>query len=301
MTHLEPNDLLLFARVVEEGSFSRAAEKLGIPVSTASRRITELERQLGERLILRTTRKLTVTELGLAVAEHARQVLQSAQAAAELADYRQLKPSGRLRISVPTELPLLAPFIAEFLASNPAVTMEIDVSMRAVDLIGDNFDLALRLRHVREDATLSARPVLKLTGGLYAAPTYIKSFGTPKEPDELKEHRTLHPLTASGEPLRWILQRGSARWEGLPPGRAAVNSPAFMVRLAIHGAGIAILEDSHALSYISSGQLVRVLPDWEYPPATLWVVFPGRRLMAARTRAFIDALMAKFGSGAERS
>jgi len=210
-----------------------------------------------------------------------------------------VKPSGRLRISVPTELPLLAPFVAEFLSANPAITVEMDVSMRAVDLIGENFDLALRLRNVREDATLAARPVLKLTGGLYAAPSYVKARGMPKEPDELREHHTLLSLLASGEPLRWILQRGKVRWEGLPPGRALVNSPAFTVRLATHGAGIAILEDSHAESYVRAGQLVRVLPNWEYPPATLWVVFPGRRLMPARTRAFIDALIAKFGPSAE--
>ena len=299
MTHLEPNDLLLFARVVEEGSFSKAADRLGIPVSTASRRITALETQLGERLLLRTTRKLTVTELGLAVVEHARQIMASTEATAELTDHRQLKPTGKLRVSVPTELPLLGPFLADFLAAYPSITLEIDVSMRAVDLVAENFDLALRLRNVREDATLAARPVVQLTGGLYAAPAYIKARGMPKEPDELRDHQALHAVTGSGEPLRWILQRGKARWEGLPPGRAAVNSPAMMVRLVIHGAGIAVMEDSHAAGYVKTGRLVRVLPDWEYPPATLWVVFPGRRLMPARTRAFIDALTAKFGENSK--
>ena len=119
--NLEPNDLLLFARVVDEGSFSRAAERLGLPKSTVSRRVAALEAQLGERLLLRTTRKLTVTDFGLAVLEHAHHVVEDVAAAASLAQNRQVEPSGRLRVTMPSDLAniVLAPLLAEFVVSVP--------------------------------------------------------------------------------------------------------------------------------------------------------------------------------------
>ena len=298
MAYLEPNDLLLFARVVEDGSFSRAAEKLGIPVSTASRRITHLEKQLGERLLVRTTRKLSVTELGLAVAEHARQVLLAAEAAHAVANSRQLKPSGLLRVTMALDLGVLAPFVAEFLAMYRAITVEIDVSVRIVDLIGENFDVALRvgIGPLKDDASLAARPVLLLQGGLYASPRYLKKHGAPRDPDALLDHEAVHNLTRSGEALRWSLQRGRVRWEGMPPGRVSTNSPEQVLRLAAEGLGIVLAAHGSAEPYVSSGQLARVLPEWDVPPATLWAVFPGRRLMPAKTRVFLDALQAKFGT-----
>src|ERR1700675_2655096 len=114
--NLEPNDLLLFARVVDEGSFSRAAERLGVPKSTVSRRVSGLEAQLGERLLLRTTRKLTITDFGLAVLEHADRVVEDVAAASALAQNRQIEPSGRLRVTMPSELAnmVLAAMLAEF-------------------------------------------------------------------------------------------------------------------------------------------------------------------------------------------
>ena len=296
LSHLEPNDLLLFARIVDEGSFSRAAEKLGVPVSTASRRITELEKRLGERLLLRTTRKLTVTELGLAIAEYGRQVLLAAEAAEAVAKSRQLKPSGRLRVTMASDLGLLAPFIADFLATYPAITVEIDVSVRIVDLIGENFDIALRvgIEPMKDDATLAARPVLQLQGGLYASPMYLKRRGTPRDPEALFNHDAVHGLTRSGEPLRWSLQRAGVRWEGVPAARASINSPELVLRLAAQGMGIALSAHGSAEPYVKSGQLARVLAEWDTPPATLWAVFPGRRLLPAKTRVLLEALKARF-------
>jgi DNA-binding transcriptional LysR family regulator len=297
---LEPNDLLLFARVVDEGSFSKAAQQLSVPVSTVSRRITALESALGERLILRTTRKLTVTELGQAVLEHARQVQASTEATSALADHRKLEPGGRLRITMATDLGLMAPFLADFLGTYPAIVLEVDVSARFVDLIGENFDVALRLGPLKDDATLAARHVCDLSGGLYASPAYLKNHGTPREPSALLEHHAVHTLRRDGQPLVWLLQRGKARWDGLPPARVMVNSPDLILRLAAKGAGIVLSGHGSAESYVKAGQLVRVLPEWEIQSVPLWAVFPGRRLMPARTRAFIDALVAKFG-GSKKS
>ena len=294
--NLEPNDLLLFARVVDEGSFSRAAGRLGLPKSTVSRRVSGLEQQLGERLLLRTTRKLTVTDFGLAVLEHARHVVEDVAAAASLAQNRQIEPSGRLRVTMPSDMAniVLAPLLAEFALKYTAITLELDLSARFVDLIGENFDVAIRMGDLRDDASLAARRIAVFTVGLYAAPAYLARRGTPSEPEALMEHDALRILARTGDPMRWVLARGNERWEGIPPGRASANSPELLMRMALGGAGIAVINDHFALPHLQRGELAQVLPDWRLPPVSAWAVFPGRRLMPMRTRVFLDALAAKF-------
>ena len=110
----------------------------------------------------------------------------------------------------------------------------------------------------------------------------------------LMEHDALRILGRTGDPLPWLLVRGDARWEGIPPGRATANSPEVLMRMALAGAGITVVHDYFALQYLQRGELVQVLSDWHTPPAPAWAVFPGRRLMPARTRVFLDALTAKF-------
>jgi DNA-binding transcriptional LysR family regulator len=296
--NLEPNDLLLFARVVEEGSFSRAAERMGMPKSTLSRRITALESQLGERLLLRTTRKLTVTDFGNAVLLHAQQVTAEVEAALALSQHRQVQPSGRLRVSMPSDFgtDVLGPMLAEFIARYPAISLELDLSPRRVDLIGENFDAAVRIGDLPDDASLAARRVAVFSAGLYAAPGYLKQRGVPAQPEALMQHDALRLLARSGEPVSWQLSRDDVRWEGTPPGRATANSPEVLTRLARSGAGITMLSDHFAEKYVGSGELVQVLADWHLPSITAWAVFPGRRLMPARTRVFLDALQAEFSS-----
>jgi DNA-binding transcriptional LysR family regulator len=298
--NLEANDLLLFARVVDEGSFSRAADRLGLPKSTVSRRVAALEANLGERLLLRTTRKLTVTDFGRSVLSHARHVAEDVEAAESLAHNRQAEPSGRLRVSMPYDFAtlLLAPLLAEFVQQYPRIALEIDLSARFVDLVGESFDVALRMGELRDDASLAARRIASFTGSLYASPAYIARRGQPSEPEALMEHDTLRVLTRTGDPARWTLIRGEQRWEGVPPTRVVVNSPELLMRMARDGAGITIVNDHFALPMVERGELVQVLPDWRVPPIAAWAVFPGRRLMPARTRVFVDALAGKF-SGPE--
>ena len=297
---VEPNDLLLFARVADAGSFSRAAVAAGLPKSTLSRRIAALEAQLGERLLLRTTRRLAVTDFGHGVLEHARQIAADVEAAAALAQHRQAEPSGRLRVSMPSDFGnvVLGQRLADFIARHPAIELELDLSPRRVDLVGENFDVALRMGDLPDDATLAARRLAVFSHGLYAAPAYLKRRGAPPEPEALMEHDALRLLDRRGEPVRWRLTRGESSWEGMPPGRATANAPELLLRLARAGAGITGIADHFAEPYVRSGELVAVLPDWQLPPAAAWAVFPGRRLMPARTRVFLDALQAEF-SGPE--
>src|SRR5258708_9743795 len=215
---LAPNDLLLFARVVDEGSFSRAAERLSLPKATVSRRVAALEAKLGERLLLRTTRKLPLTDFGLAVLEHARHVVEDVAAAASLAHNRQLEPSGRLRVTMPGDIGnlLLASVLAEFVLKYPAIALEVDLSARFVDLIGENFDVAIRMGDLRDDASLAARHLSAFTRSLYAAPAYIARRGTPSEPEALMEHDALRILSPAGDPMPSFLNPAEHRWDGIP-------------------------------------------------------------------------------------
>jgi DNA-binding transcriptional LysR family regulator len=289
---IEPNDLVLFARIVEAGSFSKAADRASLPKSTVSRRISLLEARLGERLLQRTTRKLVVTEFGASLLEHARKVAEEVEAVDALAQHRQAAPSGKLRISVPHDFANLGlvDVIARFVATYPEVTLELDLSPRRVDLLAENFDIAIRMGDLPDDASLNARRLSFESFSLYAAPSYIAQRGLPEQPDDLVEHDLLCLLSRSGGPVPWVLTRGKTRWERTLPARLSANSPDLLARIACSGAGIAASSGRFADPYLKRGDLVRVLPEWDLPPNTGWAVFPGRRLMPAKTRAFLDMM-----------
>lgn len=298
MEQIDPNDLLVFARVVAEGSLTAAADKLGLPKSTVSRRLSRLEEQLGERLLLRTTRRLNITEFGAALLDHARQLESEVEAVAALAESRQARPSGRLRVSMPSDFAnlLLTDMLAAFAALHPGVTLELDLSPRRVDLLGENFDLAIRLGDLPDDALLAARRLAVFSWGLYAAPAYLAEHGEPQAPDDLHRHCALRLLARTGDAIRWNLLRGEQRWEGVPPGSITANSPELLIRFACAGAGITTVPEYFAAPHVQRGELRRVLPDWHPPSIAAWAVFPGRRLMPAKTRAFLGMLQAALGN-----
>ena len=288
---IDPSDLLLFARIVERGSFSQAALRVGLPKSTVSRRIALLEAKLGERLLQRTTRKLVLTEFGASLLEHARKVVDEVEAAGALVQHRQAEPSGRLRISMPGDSAnfSMGMLVSAFMARYPAISLELDLSPRRVDLVAENFDLAIRMGDLPDDAKLAARRIAVSTLGLYASPAYTSLRGLPEHPDDLQQHDLLS-LPRRASMSAWVLLRGKIRWERELPARLIANSPDLLLRMACTGVGIAASADQFARPYLQTGELVRVLPEWSFPPITAWAVFPGRRLMPAKTRAFLDML-----------
>lgn len=289
---IEPNDLVLFARIVESGSFSKAAARVNQPKSTVSRRIAQLEAGLGERLLQRTTRRLVVTEFGASLLEHARKVAEEVDAVDALAQHRQAEPSGKLRISLPGDFANLGlvEVISRFIGRYPAVSLELDLSPRRVDLVAEGFDIAIRMGDLPEDSSLNARRVAFERFGLYAAPSYIARSGLPEHPDDLLDHDLLCLLGRTGGAHPWVLTRGKVRWERALPARMTANSPDLLARIACSGAGIAGSSGLFAEPYVRKGELVRVLPEWELPPMTGWAVFPGRRLMPAKVRVFLDLM-----------
>ena len=307
----DADDLLLFARVAEAGSFSRAAERVQLPKSTVSRRIAALEKRLGERLLQRTTRKLVITEFGQGVLDHARALSEEVDAALAFALSRQARPSGRLRVSMPGDFAstALEKPLAGFIRDFPEVALELDLSPRRVDLIGENFDLAIRMGALPDDAQLSARRLAVFSTGLYAAPALLREHGEPLTPEALRTMPALMLLSRSGEAVAWQLSARKAAGDDTPPASTArrrgaeppahdivpqqhvrANSPDVLIRLARSGAGVVAVADFFAEPYLERGELQRILPDWCLPDADCWAVFPGRRLMPAKTRAFIDMM-----------
>ena len=299
----DADDLLLFARVADAGSFSKAAERVGLPKSTVSRRVAALEKRLGERLLQRTTRKLVITDFGQGVLDHARALASEVDAALSFALSRQARPSGRLRVSMPGDFASVAleEPLARFVRDYPEVSLELDLSPRRVDLIGENFDLAIRMGELQDDAQLAARRLATFSTSLFAAPSLVREHGEPLVPAALLTMPALMLLTRAGDALPWDLRPrgddgrlapgGDPRAVRLTPERRMLaNSPELQIRLARQGAGVAAVTDFFAEPYVGRGELVPLLRGWGTPDAPCWAVFPGRRLMPAKTRVFVDML-----------
>lgn len=298
----DPNDLMLFARIVNAGGFGEASRLTGVPKSTLSRRIQDLEARLGERVLQRTTRRLVLTEMGQRILGAAEQIAHETERIADLAEHRQVTPSGRLRISAPADLAgiSLAPMLAAFSLAYPEVQLDLDMSPRFVDLIAESFDLAIRVGESETHQQLTTRSLIDLELGIFAAPEYLARRGQPTAAAEL-ERFDLLVLNSAGSPIPWRLARAG---EQVTPDtgarRVSANSYDLLRRLAILGAGIALLPDIFAETPLREGRLTRILPDWHPRPVTVRAVFPGRQLMPQKTRVFLDALLAWLKPGRTR-
>lgn len=294
---IDANDLILFARVVEAGSFSSTTALTGLPKSTVSRRIAQLESRLGERLLVRNTRRLVISEFGERILEHARRLREEAEAALDFALHRQDTPCGVLRVSMMPELVEidLGDLCHEFATKYPEVRLDLDLSPRRVDLLSERFDIALRgAAHLPDDSMLVARKLCEFRLGLYASVDYLARHGTPQHPDDLQSHACLPLVASSGDLMPWQLARGADdRAERIPEGHIATNSPRLVRDLVACGAGIGQLPDYFAHPMEQQGLLRHILADWHSPVAPLWCVTPGRRLLPSRTTAFIDMFRAR--------
>ena len=295
---MDADDLLLFARVVDSGSFSRAAERLHLPKSTVSRRVASLEARLGEKLLQRSTRRLSLTEFGQGVLEHARGVAGEVDNALALALHRQRKPTGRLRVSMPADFAhqALGDMLTQFALDHPDVQLELDLSPRRVDLIGEGFDIAVRMGELSADSSLAARLLARMDTALYASPDYLQRHGEPQLPSALLDMHGLLILSRAGDPMPWELERGEERWRGVPLQRTLVNAPDMLLRMARAGVGIVAINAHFARDALAQGELVPVLPGWSLAPTKCWAVFPERKLMPLRSRVFIEAMSATLAS-----
>ena len=289
------DDLLLFAAIAEQGSLVRAAEDLGLPKATVSRRLAALEAGIEQKLLIRTTRRLALTEFGQEFLEHCQRVAEEVADARDFASSQQIRPHGRLRVSMPSDYGQSFPLsqaIATFVAQYPDIRLELDMSSRRVDLIGEHYDLAIRMGTLENDATLVARKIGEQRFGLYASPIYLGLHTLPQHPDDLLRHQVLRLLPGKGTPRPWRLTSGKTAWEGQPTGKILVNSLAMIQQLLLDGVGIGMLPDSFAAEDRRTGRLLRILPHWHFPAEPAWAVMPTRRYLPARTRVFLAHLEA---------
>lgn len=289
---LSADDMTLFAAIVEQQSLVRAAEFLAMPKATVSRRLSNLEELLGRRLLIRTTRRLTLTEFGREFLDHCRRVAEEVATVQDFVRSQEVQPRGRLRISVPEDYARqrLSRAIATFIEAFPEIELDLDLSSRRVDIIGERFDLAIRMGALDDDATLVARKIDEQGFGLYASPIYLALHPTPQHPDDLLQHVAVRLLSSRGTAQPWTLMRDKDTWENIPPGRLTMNSMSVIRQMLLDGVGIGKLPDSSVIEDVNQRRLVRVLPEWLHPVIPAWAITPMRRYLPAKTRAFLTHL-----------
>ncbi len=287
----------IFERVVERGSFARAAEDVGLSPSAVSKLMTRLERRLGVRLINRTTRRLALTAEGEIYLERAREILGAIEAAEAEVSSGGLSPSGHLRVHALPAIAVdhLGPALPDFLARYPQVTFDFLVTNRVVDLIGENVDIALRVGKLN-DSTLVARKIVDLRRIICASPSYIAHHGRPVQPSDLARHSCLTLSRVPGS-ATWPFRVNGELVQVDVKGPITADSADMLLRLAIEGAGILRLGDFVTASAVRNGLLEPLLQDVQEPEKyPLWAVMPSGRQQAPKVRAFVDYLIERFGS-----
>lgn len=286
------DDIALFVEVARRRNFSRASESSGVPVSTLSRRINQLEQQIGVKLFNRSTRKVELTEAGGVYFERCQKIVDEARIAHEqLVDVAQL-PKGRLRVSLPASfgVTVLAGFLGEFCARYPDIECEFDLGIHPVDLLADPFDLVLRFGR-QPDSGVVSRHLVSVPLGLYASRGYIAGHGVPVTPSELAHHQCLR-ASSGKEDTEWELHSGDRVETVTVSGKIMANNVGMLQRMCQQGMGIVPLSCRMSRETDSDEPLVRVLPEWEFRSVPLLALFPSR-LMPAKTRVFIDFLQAR--------
>ncbi len=290
-----------FATVIDQGGFTDAARKLGISKSAVSKHIASLEARLGARLLNRTTRRVTPTEIGLLFYDRARQVLSEAGEAERLVAALQAAPSGNLRVAVDADFgrAMLCPLIDAFLAAYPKLAVTLVLTEHEVDLVAEGFDVAVRVGELG-DSNLRARKITTATQRLVASAGYLQRYGRPLDLDALSEHRLLFASAqASGRVWKLRAPSGETRLiRGTAP--LVVNDAKALLDAAKKGLGIAYLPSFVVHTALKEGLVEEVLPQLPREVFAVQAVYPTGRFTLPKVRAFVDFLLAEFaGKGPE--
>ncbi|WP_261841225.1 LysR family transcriptional regulator [Aliamphritea ceti] len=291
---LDLNAVRIFVQVVDAGGFSAAGRVLGLPKSTISRKLSQLESELGVRLLKRSTRSLTLTEPGGTFYQRCRLIIQQAQdAESEMLD-SLAAPRGVLRVSAPVEEgnDVLGPVIADYLIKYPEVELQLYLTNDFVDLVGGEYDVAVRAGEL-QDSSLIAVKLFKEHMTAYASPDYLKQHGTPADISQLAEHNCFLYGERTAKVLHQFIHDGKREKVTLS-GRMAVNSLGFIKNVTLRGGGIGFLPEHLCKEEQASGQLIAFLPQWRYPEGGVYAVYPHRKLLSPKVRSFVDHLRAYF-------
>ncbi|MBU3069031.1 LysR family transcriptional regulator [Aestuariicella sp. G3-2] len=285
----------VFVTVIETGGFSPAARLLGISKSAVSKRVTQLEEQLGVKLIHRTTRQLSLTEAGEHFYQHARIAHEAAKNAQDAVSQLQGEPQGRLRINSPMSFGRLhlAPLIPVFLKRYPKITIDMVMDDKVLDLIGEGFDIAIRSGEL-PNSSLIARKLAPLNSVLCASPDYLKTHGKPEQLEHLKDHNCLI-FTHSNDVKEWAFMKNGTTQAIDIKGNYQVNNSEALREALLQGAGIGRLPTFIAGPDIKAGRLITLFEEYQMPAKIIYAVFPERQYLPAKVRAFIDFAIEYFG------
>ena len=282
--------MAVFSTVATLGSFSKAAARLALPAATVTHIVQELERELGTRLLHRTTRKVTLTDDGTLYQERCLRLLADIDDAQALFSHARTKPRGVVRVDLPERLARLSiiPALPEFFDLYPDVQVRLAASDRFVDLVGEGVDCAVRGGPLN-DTSLIARRVGIINFVTAAAPSYLARFGLPRHPNDLARHRCVNYFSAkTGKVYDWDFNRDGERIEVPMPGVIALNDSNAYVQAGLAGLGIIQMTDYLLTRHVQDGRMVQVLPDWVSDPLPVHIVYPQNRHMSAKVRVFVE-------------
>lgn len=287
----------VFVRVVEHGSFTRAALALGISRASATEAVAQLERRLGARLLNRTTRRVTITDEGQSWYAGCLRILDLVAEAEDSVSGTRLCPRGRLRISVPQSFvnAVFFPALTRFLDSYPALDVEVILTDRAVNLVEKGVDCAIRGLEITPEAVLVARHLSPANWLTCASPAYLDVHGRPAAVHELQQHNCIRFVSQStARALDWSFRVEGKTRTIVPRGNLRLTSFDATIRTALTGAGIVQIPDALGVDAVVAGELEPILADIVAPAPPLTLVYPGNRYLTAKVRAFADSMMAAF-------
>lgn len=297
--------MAVFVKVVELGSFSAAAEQLGSSASSVSRQIASLEAALGVRLLERTTRRLRLTEAGTTAWARCDEMLRSAQSVVTLTEQIGDTPQGCIRLSAPRAIAnqLIAPQVPEFLRRYPQIDLQLMMTDRPLDLIAGEIDLAVRITD-RPPPGLAGRPLMHISHVLCASAAYLDQRGTPQQPRDLQQHDCIWLAELPGD-HHWRLRHRESQEEQTVTvrGRYATNHTRARLEGVMAGLGIGCIQRFTAAQALAAGQVVAVLPEWEYMTSyygMAWLLWQPNRFLPPKCRVLIDFLLEKLADAPER-
>ncbi len=284
-----------FAHVVDQGGFTDAARKMGISKSAVSKHISSLEARLGARLLNRTTRRVSPTEIGLAYYDRARRVLNDAGEADALVSSMQSAPTGLLRVSVATDFGSLhlSRVLGNFLSQYPDMSVNLELDNRYIELISEGYDAAIRVGEM-EDSTLRARKIADSTLRMVASPKYLEVHGRPRRIDDLSAHKLLHYSNQSNNAVWKMTSLSGEKRHVRTTGSFTVNDGQSLLNAAINGLGIAYLPSFLYHAAMDTGLVEDVMPELPKERQGIYVVYPPGKFTQPKVRAFIDFLVMTF-------
>ncbi|MGY1446205.1 LysR family transcriptional regulator [Pseudomonas chlororaphis] len=287
-----------FVAAAESGSYARAATRLGLSPQMVAKHVAALEQRLGARLLNRTTRRQSLTELGSAYLERCKHILGEARAADSLAQIMNATPRGKLRISAPVTFGSysLMPFVTAFLREHPQVEIDLHLTDRYIDLVEEGYEAAFRIGQLA-DSSLTARPLAPYRLIACAAPAYLAARGTPRVPADLEQHECLgYAYWSRPADNQWQFRHDGQIHEVQVRSRLQVNESKALLSAAVDGFGIVLGPADFLEPARAAGELVQLLPGYEAPSRAMHLLYRPDRQMTAKLRHFVDAAIARFGA-----